>query len=200
MALEVAVPNIDAGVSMRALSTAKLARVAASTRLPGPTRPMDLRTQGVLRQLGRALWATMVVTYAQGLELLRVASEHYHFRIQPAQVLGVWRGGCIIRSAILEDLREAYLRSPKLEHPLLDATIGARLAEHQSALRGVAASAIELGIPVPGMMAALGYYDAYRSAVLPADLVQAQRDYFGAHSFERRDATGSFHVDWKETG
>jgi 6-phosphogluconate dehydrogenase len=200
MALEVAVPNIDAGVSMRALSTAKLERVMASTRLSGPVRPMYLRTEGVLRQLGRALWATMLVTYAQGLHLLSVASEHYRFQIRPAQVLGVWRGGCIIRSAMLEDLRAVYLRSPNLEHPLLDVTLGARLAEHQSALRGVAASAIELGIPVPGMMAALSYYDAYRSVVLPADLVQAQRDYFGSHTFERRDAMGSFHVDWRETG
>jgi 6-phosphogluconate dehydrogenase len=113
-------------------------------------------------------------------------------------VARIWRGGCIIRAALLEDIHSAFHTRPELPNVLLDPNLSRKLREHQEDLRQVACRAAELGIPAPGLMVTLGYLDAYRSAWLPANLIQAQRDYFGAHTYERIDAKGKFHTEWEK--
>jgi 6-phosphogluconate dehydrogenase len=138
----------------------------------------------------------MVVTYAQGLALLAAASERYAYHLDGEAVARIWRGGCIIRAAVLDDLCAAFRARADLPNVLLDPNLSRKVMEHQEALRHVVGQAADSGVPTPGLMVSLGYLDAYRSAWLPANLVQAQRDYFGAHTYERIDAKGTFHTEW----
>jgi 6-phosphogluconate dehydrogenase len=147
--------------------------------------------------LSRALYAATVITYAQGFALLKTASEKYGYGLDLSAVARIWRGGCIIRAAVLGPVHEAFHNQPALPNLLLDPGLGQTLAAHQEDLRIVAATAAQLGLPAPGLMSALGYFDGYRSAWLPANLIQAQRDYFGAHTYERIDAKGTFHTEWE---
>ncbi len=141
----------------------------------------------------------MVMTYVQGMALLRRASEAYQYGLALDEVARIWRGGCIIRAGILEKIRTAYHRTPDLPNLLQDEAFASDLHARQGALRGVVQAAAQLGIPAPGLMASLGYFDGYRSGRLPANLTQAQRDYFGSHTYERVDATGVFHTEWQQT-
>jgi 6-phosphogluconate dehydrogenase len=150
-----------------------------------------------LTQLGRALFAGMIITYAQGLALLVVASEKYENHLNLEAVPRIWRGGCIIRAALLEDICAAFHARPELPNVLLDPNVSRKVMEYQEDLRHVVCLAAELGAPAPGLMVSLGYLDAYRSAWLPANLIQAQRDYFGAHTYGRIDAEGTFHTQWE---
>jgi 6-phosphogluconate dehydrogenase len=151
-----------------------------------------------LTQLGRALLAAMIITYAQGMALLTVASEKYKYHLDLEAVARIWRGGCIIRAGLLEDICAAFRARRELPNLLLDPNLSRKFMEHQEDLRYVVCQAAESGVPAPALMVSLGYLDAYRSAWLPANLIQAQRDYFGAHTYERIDAKGTFHTEWEK--
>jgi 6-phosphogluconate dehydrogenase len=145
-----------------------------------------------------ALYASMIATYAQGMALLQRASAIYGYDLDLEAVARIWRGGCIIRAALLEDIRTAYKAKPDLANLLLDPHLGREFMNREPDLREVVKAAVTLGLPAPGLMVTLGYVDAYRSPVLPANLIQAQRDFFGAHTYERLDAPGIFHTRWEE--
>jgi 6-phosphogluconate dehydrogenase len=136
------------------------------------------------------------MSYAQGLAQLRLASTEYHYDIDPGRVAAVWRAGCIIRAALLSDVRDAFRRNPSLGNLLLDRTFADAVGSRQAGWRQAVQTAVGLGIPVPALGASLAYYDSYRSERLPANLVQAQRDFFGAHTYRRVDRPGSFHTEW----
>jgi len=185
-------------VAMRDLSGFKAEREAASQALAGPQQHFSGDRNAFLVALGNALYAAMIVAYGQGLAQLRVASAAKGYDLRLADVARIWRGGCIIRAALLEKILAAFNRRPDLSNLLLDEDLGGAVANRQADLRSVVTNAVALGIPVPGFMSALSYFDAYRSAWLPANLIQAQRDYFGAHTYERVDAKGVFHTHWEE--
>ena len=132
------------------------------------------------------------------MALLAVASDKYKYQLDLEAVARIWRGGCIIRAALLEDICAAFRTKQRLPNLLLDPNLSRKVMEHQEDLRQVVCRAAELGMPIPGFMVSLGYLDAYRSAWLPANLIQAQRDYFGAHTYERIDAKGTFHTEWEK--
>ena len=192
------IPTIDVAVALRHLSALKEEREAAAGVLPGPGPffPGPGDRQGFIGKLENALFACFVVTFAQGLALLRRASEVQQYHVDLATVARLWRGGCIIRAALLEDILAAYQARPDLPNLLLDPKLGGKVTARQGDWREVVKAAADWGLPVPGFMASLAYLDAYRSRRLPANLVQAQRDYFGAHTYERVDRPGNFHTDW----
>jgi 6-phosphogluconate dehydrogenase len=140
----------------------------------------------------------MILTYAQGMSLLRAASQTYGYQLDLSTIARIWRGGCIIRSALLDSIADAYREAPDLSTLLLSDRFGQTLSTKQQDLRSLVMTAIGLGIPVPAMSASLAYYDAYRRARLPSNLIQAQRDFFGAHTYERIDEAGTFHTEWGE--
>ena len=196
MELQVPIPTIDLAVDMRDLSVFEKQRDKASAILQRPMPSRGIERDSFLNQLRRGFYAAMIVTYAQGLAVLAVAADAYKYHVELETVARIWRGGCIIRAALLEDIRSAYAKQPALENLLLDPVLSGKLMANQEDLRGVVCTAAQLGLPAPGFMTALGYLDGYRSAWLPANLIQAQRDYFGAHTYERIDAKGTFHTEW----
>jgi 6-phosphogluconate dehydrogenase len=196
MDLQVPVPTIDTAVAMRDLSGYKKEREEASTVLSGPAAELSAEKSKVLVDLKNAFHFAMIVTYAQGMSLLSKADEVYEYGLVLENVARIWRGGCIIRSDFLEDIRRAYRQQPDLSNLMVDADISRMLANKQYHLRRTISLAVAAGVPVPGMSASLGYYDGFRSARLPANLTQAQRDFFGAHTYERIDREGSFHTKW----
>jgi 6-phosphogluconate dehydrogenase len=196
MDLQVPTPAIDAAVVARDLSGYKAEREAASKALRGPKLNFKGDRDRLIGQLRNALYASMIITYAQGMILLKTASETYHYGLNLEAVARIWRGGCIIRAALLEDIRAAYKKRAELPNLLVDPRLGRQVRKRQADFRKVVSAAARLGLPVPGLMASLAYFDAYRSAWLPANLTQAQRDYFGAHTYERIDEKGIFHTQW----
>jgi len=196
--LQVAIPTIDVAVTMRDLSARKEERKTAAEVLRGPENPPGGISDHFLAQLKDALHAAMIITYAQGMALLSQASSIYEYKLNLESVARIWRGGCIIRAALLEDIRSAYQAQPDLLNLLLDPHLGQVVIPKQGSLRDVICISAGWGLPIPGLMASLGYFDAYRSATLPTNLVQAQRDYFGAHTYERVDVPGVFHTRWGE--
>jgi 6-phosphogluconate dehydrogenase len=197
MDLRVGTPTIDVAVVMRDLSGSKDERVRAATRLTGPAPTFLGDRERFIGQLNNALYAGMILTYAQGLALLQKASATYGYGLDLEAVTRIWRGGCIIRAALLEDICAAYQARSELPNLLMDPQLGQAVIQRQTDLREVVKVAATLGLPAPAFMVTLGYYDAYRSAVLPANLLQAQRDYFGAHRYQRLDTAGSFHTEWE---
>jgi 6-phosphogluconate dehydrogenase len=190
------IPTVNAAVEARILSSLKRERVAASEVLKGPL-PAGNADRGRLVTAARhALYASKITSYAQGLSMLRLASREYGYGIDPGTVAKIWRAGCIIRASLLGDIRRAFERDAALVNLLLDAAFRDAIAERQDGWRHFVQSAIGLGIPVPAMASSLAYYDSYRSARLPANLTQAQRDFFGAHTYRRLDREGVFHTDW----
>jgi len=198
MDLQVPVPVIDAAVAMRDLSAFKEEREAASRILNEPSVEFKGPRHRVLEQLERALYASILIAYAQGMVLLQAASSAYEYNLNLSEVARIWRGGCIIRSALLEDIRMSLKSRPDVPNLLVEPQLYREAATRRSDLQAVVCTAASLGIPVPAMMAALAYFDGYRSAWLPANLIQAQRDFFGAHTYERVDAKGIFHTRWDE--
>src|SRR5664280_146316 len=198
MELQVPIPTIDLAVAMRDLSVFEKEREQAGAIYQRSMRRFAGDRNTFLTQLGRALFAAMIITYAQGMALLGVASETYQYHLNLEAVARIWRGGCLIRASLLEDICAAFRARCKLPNLLLDPTLSRELAEHQEDLRLVVRQAAESGVPAPALMVSLGYLDAYRSAWLPANLIQAQRDYFGAHTYERIDAKGTFHTEWEK--
>lgn len=196
LALHEPTPNIDIAVAMRNLSGMDDLRSAMAGKFESAPQPFDGDQNIFIQQLRRSLYAAMIVTYAQGMAQLRAASQDYGYHLDLSAVARIWRGGCIIRSSLLEPIRAAYARQPELLNLLLDENLGKTVAERGDDLRAVAQAAIGLGIPAPGFTAALTYYDSLRAKHLPANLIQAQRDYFGSHTYERVDERGIFHTIW----
>lgn len=199
--LDLGVPlsMITESVFSRFLSAMKEERVAASSILNGPkTESFSGDKAEFIENVRKALFASKIVSYAQGFAQLRVASDEYNWDLQYGELAKIWRGGCIIRSRFLQNITDAYNNNPELKNLLLDPFFKEIIENYQDAWRKVVASAVTLGIPVPGFASALAYYDSYRTANLPANLLQAQRDYFGAHTFKRVDKEGVFHFNWMD--
>ncbi len=191
------IPTINAAVVGRILSSLKSERIQAADRLPGRA---DGQWTGD-REEGKAairdaLYASKISAYAQGMALLSTASAEYGYELQLGEIAAIWRGGCIIRARFLEDVMCAYQRDRILPNLLLDPAISAAVGARLPSWRRVVSHAVLMGIPVPALGTSLAYYDSYRTARLPANLIQGQRDLFGAHTYERIDRPGNFHADW----
>jgi 6-phosphogluconate dehydrogenase len=196
--LGVPIPTIDAAVWSRTMSAMKELRVEASKILRGPSGPAPrLDRATLLPALADALYASKISSYAQGMALLRAASDEYGFGIDYAEIARIWKGGCIIRALLLNDIQQAYKRDPALPNLLLDQAFAEAVNARQDAWRQVVQVARQLGVPCPALSASLDYYESLRSERLPANLVQAQRDYFGAHTYRRTDKEGVFHTQWE---
>ena len=198
MELEVPVPTIDVAVSMRNLSVLEDQRSKAGYVLQRELKHFRGDKSSFILQLHNALYTGIVIAYAQGMALLKTASEKYNYQLNPEAIARIWRGGCIIRSSLLENIRSAYRSKPALANLLLDPALSNKVMEHQEHMRKAVVFAADSGIPVPGLMSAISYLDSFRSAWLPANLIQAQRDYFGSHTYERIDAKGTFHTQWEK--
>ncbi len=203
-ALDLGVPaqTIVEAVFARALSAIKDERLVASQKLTGPGIKFTGDKRTFLEQLRQALFASKICSYAQGYQLMRAAAAEYKWGLNYGEIALMWRGGCIIRAQFLVNIKQAYENNPELQNLLLDNYFKDAIESSQSAWRKVIATAVEHGVPIPAFSSALAYYDGYRSAVLPANLLQAQRDYFGAHTYERLDKPAGefFHTNWTGTG
>lgn len=192
------IPTINSAVVGRIISSLKDERVAASKVLPGPdVTKYDGDKAVLIDAVRQALYASKISAYAQGMALLRMVSTEYEYNLNLAEVAAIWRAGCIIRARFLNRITEAFNRNPDLHNLLLDEELGNAVRERLPAWRHVVQTAVGLGIPVPAFSGSLAYYDSYRSERLPANLIQAQRDYFGAHTYERVDKEGIFHSSWE---
>ncbi len=190
-------PTINAAVESRIVSAYKDERVAAGKVLSGPEIRFDGHRAALIRDLRDALYAAKICSYAQGFALLRAASQEYDYNLNYGEIARIWRGGCIIRAAFLDDIHAAFERNPDLSNLLMDAEFGQAVQQRQGALRRVIQTAVTNGVPCLALSSALAYFDAYRTARLPANLTQAQRDYFGAHTYRRIDKEGVFHTEWQ---
>ena len=193
------IPTINAAVESRILSSLKTQRLDASKLIRGPLPAFQGSRQTLINAARDALYASKILSYAQGLGLLQIASDEYKYDLQMGAIASIWRAGCIIRASLLGDIMAAYQRNPALVNLLLDDSFRTAIESRQAALRLVVQTAIGLGIPVLALGASLAYLDAYRSARLPANLTQAQRDYFGAHTYRRIDRAGTFHTEWTKS-
>ena len=209
LALDLGVPStlVTTAVFARGLSAQKEARVRASKQLDGPAKSSnpELRTaalnlvgsrEAFIEAVRQALYASKIVSYAQGFVQLQAASAEHDWGLDYGNSALLWRGGCIIRAQFLDHIKEAFDENPDLENLLLHPFFEKAVESAQESWRAVVASASVLGIPVPAFSAALCYYDGYRMERLPANLLQAQRDYFGAHTYQRIDKEGTFHSEW----
>jgi 6-phosphogluconate dehydrogenase len=195
----VPIPTIAAAIDARGLSSMKSERVTASQKLGGPAPKKLAGTPAEwIKAVHDALYAAKICAYAQGMSLLRAASDNYRWGIDLAELARIWTGGCIIRARFLDTIRAAFTKTPALPNLLLDADFKKAIDVAQPGLRRVVAAAAEAGIPTPAFSASLAYYDSYRSASLPQNLTQAQRDAFGAHTYERTDhpERGFVHSEW----
>jgi 6-phosphogluconate dehydrogenase len=193
----VPIPAIDAALSARNMSAYKAQRVEAAKVLTGPQTtpsPLDPAYVDLTRD---ALFGGMVLAYAQTMALLRGASEDYGYNLHLSTIARIWKGGCIIRSKLLNPIQAAFERTPDLPNLLLDPATSELVNRLSPSLRRVIRWGIDLGVPLPGMSASLAYLDSYRRASLPVNLIQAQRDFFGAHTYQRTDKPGVFHTEWE---
>jgi 6-phosphogluconate dehydrogenase len=198
-ALDLGVPLtlITESVFARVLSSMKEERVAASKQLEGPkTEKFSGDRKAFIESVRRALYLSKIISYAQGFAQLRAASDENEWNLDYGAIAKIFRAGCIIRARFLQKIMDAYKTDGAVKNLLLDPYFKGIAHEYQAALRDVVSEAVRVGVPVPGFSAAVAYYDSYRADVLPANLIQAQRDFFGAHTFERVDEKGSFHVEW----
>ncbi|MCY9000302.1 NADP-dependent phosphogluconate dehydrogenase [Bacillus spizizenii] len=195
--LGVPLPIITESVFARFISAMKEERVKASGLLSGPdVKPVTENKEELIEAVRKALFMSKICSYAQGFAQMKAASEEYNWDLKYGEIAMIFRGGCIIRAAFLQKIKEAYDREPELDNLLLDSYFKNIVESYQGALRQVISLAVAQGVPVPSFSSALAYYDSYRTAVLPANLIQAQRDYFGAHTYERTDKEGIFHTEW----
>ncbi len=195
--LGVPLPVITESVFARFISALKEERVKASKVLNGPeATPFEGDKEAFIESIRKALYMSKIVSYAQGFAQMRSASDEYGWDLRYGDIAMIFRGGCIIRARFLQNIKEAYDRDPQLTNLLLDPYFKDIVENYQEALRNVIVTAVQNGIPVPGFAAALSYYDSYRTETLPANLLQAQRDYFGAHTYQRIDKEGTFHTNW----
>ncbi|MGQ9838581.1 MAG: NADP-dependent phosphogluconate dehydrogenase [Cyanobacteriota bacterium] len=194
--LGVAVPTIEAAVQARLLSSIKEERVAASTHLKGPSTQFEGDPDTFIQDLRDALYCSKICSYAQGMALIKKAATTHGYVYNFSEIPRIWKGGCIIRARFLGEIQSAYKRDPELVNLLLDEEFKQAIQKRQGSWRRVVATAASLGIPILAISASLAYYDSYRTANLPQNLTQAQRDFFGAHTFERIDRAGVFHHEW----
>lgn len=197
-ALELGVPQsvITESVYARYISAMKQERVEASKVLPKPVANVSVDKKEAIEMIRKALYFSKLMSYAQGFEQLRFASEKYDWKLQYGDLAKIWRAGCIIRARFLQNITDAYNKKLDLQNLLLDDYFLNIAKNYQESVRDLVGVAVKSGVPVPGFSAAISYYDSYRSAVLPANLTQAQRDYFGAHTYERTDRDGIYHYSW----
>jgi 6-phosphogluconate dehydrogenase len=189
-------PTINAAVQSRIVSAYKAEREVASSVLSGPEMGITADPEEFVSLVRDALYAAKVCSYAQGFALMRLAGEEYEYSFDFGEIARIWRGGCIIRAKFLNEIRQAFIRNPELPNLMIDPDFANLLNTKQDALRKVVAFAATSGIPALAFSSSLAYFDAYRTARLPANLTQAQRDYFGAHTYRRIDKEGSFHYPW----
>ncbi|MBQ4817820.1 MULTISPECIES: NADP-dependent phosphogluconate dehydrogenase [Bacillus] len=195
--LGVPLPIITESVFARYISAMKDERVEASQLIEGPKPAQSAENkQELIEAVRKALFMSKICSYAQGFAQMKAASDEYNWDLKYGEIAMIFRGGCIIRAAFLQQIKEAYDRNPELKNLLLDPYFKDIAQSYQSSLRKVISLAVEQGVPVPSFSSALAYFDSYRTAVLPANLIQAQRDYFGAHTYERTDKEGIFHTEW----
>jgi 6-phosphogluconate dehydrogenase len=190
------IPTINAAVESRIISAIKAERVQASRVLHGPQPRYSGDRTRLINAARDALYASKIISYAQGLGLLKMASVEYGYNLNLGEIARIWRAGCIIRASLLNDITAAYRRNGSLVNLLLDDAFRSAVESRQESLRFVVQTAVGMGIPVLAHSASLAYFDAYRSERLPANLTQAQRDYFGAHTYRRVDKDGVFHTQW----
>jgi 6-phosphogluconate dehydrogenase len=200
--LGVPAPTVVEAVFARAMSAIKEERVAASKQLHGPVAKFEGDKKEFVEMIRKALYASKICSYAQGFQLMKTAAKDYNWDLKFGDIALMWRGGCIIRAQFLGKIKEAFDKNPKLQNLLLDDYFKGIIENNQYAWRKVISVAVENGIPVPAFSSALAYYDGYRSESLPANLLQAQRDYFGAHTYERIDEPRGefFHTNWTGRG
>ena len=196
MDLKAPIPTIDTAVAMRDLSKYKELRVKAADIYEKEVQSLNVDTVSFLKSLEQAFYFNMIISYAQGMQLLSNASAEYKYDLHLDEIAKIWRGGCIIRSEFLNDIFNAYQRDPKLGHLLLDADIAKIVNEVVVGSRAAVSAATAAGIAAPGYASCLSYFDALRSARMPSNLIQAQRDYFGAHTYELIGKEGTFHTQW----
>ena len=197
--LGVPLPIITESVFARFISAMKQERVEASKVLTGPeAKPFDGDRETFIEAIRKALYLSKICSYAQGFAQMRAASEEYGWDLNYGDIAMIFRGGCIIRAQFLQKIKEAYDREPALKNLLLDPYFKEIAESYQQSLREIISAAVMNGIPVPSFSAALSYFDSYRTETLPANLIQAQRDYFGAHTYQRIDKEGIFHTEWME--
>ena len=193
-------PTVAEAVFSRCLSAVKEERVAASKVIKGITKEFTGDKKAFIESVRKALYASKICSYAQGFQLMKLAAKEYNWDLQYGEIALLWRGGCIIRATFLEKIKAAFDKDPELANLLMDDFFRQAIDDCQSAWREVVAQAVLCGVPVPAFSSALAYFDGYRSGNLPANLLQAQRDYFGAHTYERVDAERGkfFHTEWTE--
>jgi 6-phosphogluconate dehydrogenase len=195
----VVISTINAAVEARVISSRKEDRVRASQILPQPKiEKFDGQRDALITAVRDALYASKIVSYAQGMELLGAASKEFSWNLNFGDIATIWRGGCIIRAKFLNRIREAYERDPALNNLLLDSYFTDIIQKTQHNWRIAVATAVQQGVAVPAFSASLGYFDSYRQARLSSNLLQAQRDFFGAHTYERVDKPGVFHTEWMQ--
>ncbi|WP_088892185.1 decarboxylating NADP(+)-dependent phosphogluconate dehydrogenase [Leptolyngbya ohadii] len=194
--LGVSIPTITAAVNARIMSSIKQERLAASKELEGPTGKYGGDVKEFVNKIRDALYCSKICSYAQGMALLGKASQDFNYNLDLGETARIWKGGCIIRAGFLNKIKHAYDENPQLANLLLAPEFKQTILDRQDAWREVIMMAAKLGIAVPAFSASLDYFDSYRTARLPQNLTQAQRDYFGAHTFERTDKPGTFHADW----
>ena len=196
--LGVPIPTIAEAVFARAMSAYKSERVLAEPVLAGPTEIFEGDKEALVDAIHSALYASKICSYAQGFALIKAAAKEYNWNINFGDMALLWRGGCIIRAAFLEDIKKAFTNNPDLNNLMLDPFFAEALQTHQAKWREAIIAAKRYGIPTPAFSASLDYFDSYRRGVLPANLIQGQRDFFGAHTYERTDKEGTFHTEWTE--
>ena len=197
MDLGIPTPTIDAAVSARNLSSLKAERVAAGKMPHNSPASQNLKMElNFVENLRSTVQASIITAYAQGFHLMRAASEEYQYDLPFVEIARIWKGGCIIRARLLDPIKDAFERDIKLQNLIVDPSFNKLLCGLESDWRAVTRTAHEVGIPIPALDASLDYFDGYRTGRLPANFVQALRDYFGAHGYERVDKTGQFHTDW----
>jgi 6-phosphogluconate dehydrogenase len=194
--LGIAAPTIAEAVFARCISAIKAERVEAAAVLSGPAGGFQGDRGEFVESIRQALYASKICSYAQGFALMKAAAEEYGWQLSPGEIAMIWRGGCIIRAKFLGRIKEAFDRNPALGNLLLDPYFSGVVQAAQGPWRRVVCTAVQMGVPIPGFSSGITYYDAYRSERLWANLLQAQRDYFGAHTYERVDRPGVFHTEW----
>jgi 6-phosphogluconate dehydrogenase len=196
--LAVPIPTMTAAVNARVVSFYKQERVAASKILTGPTGKYEGDTKDFINKIRDALYCSKICSYAQGMHLLAKASKDFNYDLSLSECARIWKGGCIIRAGFLDKIKMAFTHEPQLPNLLLAPEFKQTILDRQDAWREVLAVSSKLGVPVPAFAASLNYFDSYRRDRLPQNLTQAQRDYFGAHTYERTDKEGLFHTEWTQ--
>ena len=196
--LGISIPTISSAVDARTLSSMKDERVKASKEFKGPSvEDFTGNREEFISAVHDALYASKIMSYAQGMNLIAAASKQWNWDLKLHEIAAMWKGGCIIRAKFLDEIRRAFSATPALSNLLLDSFMTGEVTRCVPNLRKVVGTAVSRGVPVLGFAASLGYFDSYRTASLPQNLTQAQRDFFGAHTYERTDTSGAFHTEWE---